>query len=132
MTNEEIQNQVESSAALSALRDRIANALAAQTENRYAFNPLLIVAIISVMVQVIQYCRENRSAEDIASDIKNVRSLRPRQLMRFKRRSNVLWKEYCAANGLDADTPNPIPDAVYALGDDADTAAVRELIALAG
>lgn len=132
MTNEELQTRVASSAALTALRDQIAAEMATKTENKYSFDPFLILAIISVMVQVIKYCQENRSAEEIAADIKNVRSLRPRQLMRFKRRSNVLWKEYCAANGLDAGTPNPIPDAVYALGASADTAAVQELIALAG
>lgn len=127
----DLQKRVESSAELSELRDRIASSLAAKSDNRYAFDPFLILAVISIIVQVIQYCNTERNAEDIAHDIKNVGSLPPRKLMRFKRRSNVLWKQYCAEHGLDSSTPNPIPAAVYALGDTTQTCAIHELINLA-
>lgn len=131
MDTADLQKRIESSAELSELRDRIASSLAAKSDNRYAFDPFLIIAIISIIVQVIQYCNKDRSAEDIAQDMKNVRSLPPRKLMRFKRRSNVLWKQYCAEHGLDPNTPNPIPDAVYAIGDTTQACAINELLNLA-
>lgn len=131
MNTAELQNRVDSSAELSAVRDRVASALSVTSDNRYAFNPLLIIAVISLIIQVIQYCLANRSAEEIAADMKNVRSLPPRKLMRFKRRANVLWKQYCADNGMDPATPNPITSAVYSLGETASDPEICALISLA-
>lgn len=131
MSTDDLQKRIESSAELSELRDRIASSLAAKSDNRYSFDPFLILAIISIIVQVIQYCNSKRSAEEIAHDMQHVQSLPPRKLMRFKRRSNVLWKKYCTDHGLDPNTPNPIPDAVYALGATTQACAINELINLA-
>lgn len=131
MSIDDLQKRIESSAELSELRDRIASSLTATSENRYAFDPFLILMIISIIVQVIQYCSQSRSSEEIAHDIQHVQSLPPRKLMRFKRRANVLWKKYCAERGLDPATPNPIPAAVYALGATTQACTANELISLA-
>lgn len=127
----ELQKRIESSAALSELRNQVAGSLTAETDNKYVFDPFLIIAIISIIIQVIQYCFSKRSADEITADIKNVRDLPPRKLMRFKRRANVLWKKYCANHGLEPGTPNPIPAAVYALGATTPNSAIRELVDLA-
>lgn len=132
MTTADLQKRVESSAELSALCDQIRTSLNAKSDGRYSFDPLLIIAIISIIIQVIQYCRSKRNTDEIIEDMKNVSMLPPRRLMRFKRRSNVLWKKYCEDNGVDPATPNPIPDALYALGKDASSGAMHELVSLAG
>jgi hypothetical protein len=132
MDTNELQQRVDASAELSAFRDQLGAALAAKAENRYAFDPFTIIMIISVIIQVIQFCRAKRSPEEIAADMQNVRNLPPRKLMRFKRRSNVLWKQYCAQHGLDTNTPNPIPDAAYALGETTSRGAIDALIGLSG
>lgn len=131
MNTAELQTRVESSAELSAVRDRVANALSVKSGNQYAFDPLTIIAIISVIVQVIQYCVSLRNPDDVAADMKKVHELPPRKLMRFKRRSNVLWKKYCSDHGLDANTPNPIPDAVYSLGGQINDSEIAAFITLA-
>lgn len=132
MTTSELQQQIAASPELSAFRDQLAHTLAEKSENKYAFDPFTIIAIISIIIQVIQFCRSKRSAEEITEDMKNVQNLPPRKLMRFKRRSNVLWKQYCADHGLDTTTPNPILDAVYSLGNESNSAAARALVGLAG
>lgn len=131
LSDTELQKRIESSAELSELRDQIAAALASDTENKYSFDPLLIIAIISIMIQVITYCRDKHSTEDLIRDITTVKELPPRRLMRFKRRANVLWREYCIKRGLDTATPNPILPAVYGLGTKVPACAIAELVKLA-
>ena len=128
----ELQQKIASSPELSELRYQIAASLERNAENQYAITPVVIIAIISIIIQVIQFCQQNRPAEEIAADIKNIRNLPPRKLMRFKRRANVLWRDYCTEHGLDPNTPNPIPSAVYSLGDKANNCTVDALIRLAG
>lgn len=131
MTNEELQKRIESSAGLADIRDQIAAGLSANSVGQYSFSPLLILAIISLIIQIVQFCMTQRSDEEIFQDMKNVKDLPPRKLMRFKRRANVLWKQYCADNMIDEKTPNPIPAVVYSLGDKVSDSALGELITLA-
>ena len=131
MTNEELQRRIDASPALSALRDQLANELVAQADNSFQFDPVLIIMIISVLVQVIIHCRETNDVESIQHSMRELRTLPPRKLMRLRRRLNNLWREHCAATGAEYTKTNPIVGAVYHLSDTIEDAAAAGLVELA-
>lgn len=131
MTNEELQRRVNESPALSALRDRLTDELVAQGDNSFQFDPLLIIMIISIIVQVIIHCRKSSDDELIQQNMRELRTLPPRKLMRLRRRLNNVWREHCAKTGAEYTRDNPIVGAVYALSDTIDDAAATGLMELA-
>jgi hypothetical protein len=131
MTNNELQQKIESSANMTALRDRIGQELSNSVPNTVSFDPMLVIMLISVVVQVIQFCHQQRSAEDIKQDIKDIRTLPPRKLMRLKRRVNKLWQENGDSQFKNLTGPNPLLTALYAVSDVVDDTTLDELIALA-
>ena len=131
MTNGELQKRVESSPRLSALRDRLSNELVFRADKAVQFDPLTVLAIIAVVLQIIYYCRELRNPDEIKQDIKDIRSLPARKLMRLRRRANRLWGECCADNQHASHDSNPILTAIYEIGESTDDATLDELIELA-
>lgn len=123
-----LADRIAASPALSSLRDDIAREVSFQSDGSFQFDPITIIMIISIIVQVIIHCREKRTDEQIAQDIRDVRSLPPRQLMRLRRRINRLWREHCHG---DPSSTNPIMTALYAVSDNANDEAIQELIKLA-
>lgn len=131
MTTEELQQRVQASPALSALRDRLTDELVAQGGNSYQFDPITIIMIISIIVQVIIHCREKNSEESIQQSMRQLNTLPPRKLMRLRRRLNNLWREECAKNGTEYTKSNPIVNAVYGLSDTIDDTTAAGLMELA-
>lgn len=131
MTTEELQRHVNASPALSALRDQLSDELGAQADNSFQFDPILIITIISIIVQVIIYCREKNDVESIQQSMRELRTLPPRKLMRLRRRLNNLWREHCAATGAEYTKTNPIVGAVYHLSDTIEDSAAAGLLELA-
>lgn len=131
MTTEELQRRVNESPALSALSDRLTEELAAQSNNAYQFDPITIITIISIVIQVIIHCRENNSDESIQQSMRELRTLPPRKLMRLRRRLNNVWREHCAKTGVEYAADNPVVSAVYTLSATIDDAAATVLMELA-
>lgn len=131
MTHEELQRRVNESPALSALRDRLTYELIKQDNNSYRFDPLIIIMIISIIVQVIIHCRENNSEETIQQNMRKLRTLPPRKLMRLRRRLNNVWRDHCAKTGVEYTADNPVVRAVYTLSDTIDDVAATGLMELA-
>jgi len=131
MTTEELQQRVNDSPALSAMRDKLSDELCAQADNSFQFSPLLVITIISIIVQVIIHCRESSDAEAIQQNMRELRALPPRKLMRLRRRLNNLWREHCAATGAQYTKNNPIVGAVYHLSDTIEDSAAAGLMELA-
>jgi hypothetical protein len=111
MTEQEVQKLIEQSPALQKLTQRISTELTA-ADPSFSFDPMLIIMIISIVVNVIIHCREKRNAKDIEFDMRRFRALQPRQLMRLKRRLNRLWLEQNPAAAVRS-VSNPIVTAVY-------------------
>jgi len=108
MTHEEIANlreKIDSSPGLKNLENRLAAELLER--NNYGIDPFTILFIISIILQVISLCRQNRTDADIQLDMANAHLLPPRKLMRLKRRLNVLWNKHCEENGKEAGSTNP-------------------------
>lgn len=131
MTEGALADRVKTSPALSALHDDIAKELAFHSDGSVQFDPITIIMIISIMVQVIIHCRNKRSDEDIARDIRDIRTLPPRQLMRLRRRLNRLWRERCGGANASPTAVNPLVTALYEVSERADDETINELLQLA-
>jgi hypothetical protein len=131
MTTEELQRRVNESPALAALRDRLTDELVAQGNNAYQFDPITIIMIISIIVQVIIHCKEKNAEDAIQQSMRELRTLPPRKLMRLHRRLNNVWREHCAKTGVEYMRDNPVVGAVYTLSDTIDDAAAAGLMELA-
>jgi hypothetical protein len=129
MTTEEIQQRVKASPALRGLTDRLETELFFRTTTSAQFDPLLIIAIISICIQVLNYCKA-RNTEELKQDIRDIRAIPPRKLMRLRRRINTAWRDCCKDMQLSSADRNPILTALYEIGETADDAALDELIAL--
>lgn len=131
MTTEELQRRVNESPALSALRNRLTDELVSQGNNLYQFDPITVIMIISIIVQVIVHCKEKNSEDSIRQSMRELRTLSPRKLMRLRRRLNNVWRNYCASTGVEYSRNNPVVGAVYTLSDTIDDAAATDLMELA-
>ena len=131
MTTEELQRRVNESPALAALRDRLTDELVAQGNNSYQFDPITIIMIISIIVQVIIHCKEKNAEDAIQQSMRELRTLPPRKLMRLRRRLNNVWREHCAKTGVEYTRDNPVVGAVYTMSDTIDDAAAAGLMELA-
>ena len=111
MTNEELtslQERIAASPGLRSLENRLKSELLGSPEqNGYGLDPFTILFIISIILQVIQLCRQNRSDADVMLDMANAAVLPPRKLMRLKRRLNVLWRKHCSERGIEPGERNP-------------------------
>lgn len=126
-----LADRIKASPALSALHDDIARELAFHSEHSVQFDPITIIMIISIVVQVIIHCRNKRSDEQIAQDIRDIRTLPPRQLMRLRRRLNRLWRDRCGGYDASPSATNPLITALYEVSERADDETINELLLLA-
>lgn len=130
MTEHQLAERIKASPALSALHDDIAREVVFHADSNVQFDPITIIMIISIVVQVIIHCRNKRDDEQIAQDIRDIRTLPPRQLMRLRRRLNRLWKEKCGEPSSPT-AVNPLVTALYEIGEKSDAATIKELLQLA-
>jgi hypothetical protein len=130
MDTHDIQARIEASPALRSLRDKLSEEVSFRADASVQFDPFLIISIISICVQLFIYCK-NRKDEDIKQDVRDIRSIPPRRLIRLRRRANALWRDCCADQQYDPNQPNPILTALYEISETADDAALDELIAMA-
>lgn len=111
MTNEELtalREKIDNSPGLKSFENKLATNLMQQEEhNNYGIDPLTILFIISIILQVISLCLRSRSQGDVELDVRNAALLPPRKLMRLKRRLNVLWAKHCETHGIEPGKTNP-------------------------
>lgn len=131
MTTEELQRRVNASSALSSLRDKLTDELVAQSDNACQLDPITVIMIISIIVQVIIHCKEKNAADTIQQNMRELRTLPPRKLMRLRRRLNNVWREYCEKTNTQYTANNPVVNAVYRLSDTIEDDAAAELMELA-
>lgn len=130
MNDEDLQERVENSPALSHMRNQLQSEIGFRMDKSIEFSPLLVISIISVCIQIIAYCREHRNTDEVRKDLRELRSLPVRKTLRLRRKLNALWRNTCSDNTLFS-ASNPLLDAVYELSDSADDSAIDELLWLA-
>jgi hypothetical protein len=128
---DELVHAIHASPALQKLHDDLAAEVQFHAEPSVQFDPLTVITIFSVVVQVLIYCREKRSDDEIVNDIKTIRTVPPRKLMRLRRRLNSLWRDCCVDQQYDPRSPNPVMAALFELGEKADPEALQSLLAIA-
>lgn len=134
---ERLQQKVSASPALTQLSARLQQALTAQAsgDNTIAFDPMLILMIISILLQVIRLCieRNEESDRDFAAVVQNIGRVDGRRTLRLRRRLNRLWTDYCAEHGIQpaAGSENPLLAAVLTVSRDVDARAAQDLLKLA-
>lgn len=131
MSEQELADRIKASPELSALCDDISKEITFHGDNNVQFDPITIIMIISIIVQVMIHCRNKRSDADIANSIREIRTMPPRQLMRLRRRMNKLWRERCGGENAAATAVNPLITALYEVAERADDATIQELFRLA-
>jgi hypothetical protein len=96
-------------------------------------DPITILMIISVVLQVIRLCRDRnrRPIADIAADLRAGLLVPPQRTMRLRRRLNILWREYCQQHNLPPTELNLFLAAVYAVSATVDDDMVAEFMTLA-
>jgi hypothetical protein len=82
-------------------------------------------------VQVIIHCRNSRDDDQIAQDIRDIRTLPPRQIIRLRRRLNRLWRDKCGGYSESSTAANPIITSLYEIGERADDDMLKALFKLA-
>jgi len=117
---ETFASQLESDPQLLQLRDLLQEELHFFSEPNVQFDPLTILTLISIIIQVVIYCRERRNPEDIANDIKSIKTLPARKLIRLRRRVNMVWRDCCTGMTYSRRAPNPIMTAILELGEKLD------------
>lgn len=126
MTAADLQERIENSPALAQLRNRLQDEIAFRSPQGYAFSPLLVISVISIIVQIVIHCREKRQASEIRLDMRDLRNLGPVQTAILRRKLNKLWRDHCPSDLLQS--KNPLLEAVYDLSDSADDEALDELL----
>jgi hypothetical protein len=127
----ELAERVEKSAKLRKLRAKFIDELQFRADVGAQFDPMLIIMIISIIVQIMVHCREDRTRTQIAQDIREIRELPPRRLIRLRRRLNALWREHGVQTDVAAADKNPLLTAVYEVAEGADIGTIKELVELA-
>jgi hypothetical protein len=131
MTQKELEARINASPKLRELRDRLLGEVQFRADASVGFDPVTIIMIISIVVQVIIHCRENRNKDELVQDIQDIRALPARRLIRLRRRLNTLWRHCCADQQSHTGEYNPMLTAVYEIGENSDVATIRELVDLA-
>lgn len=126
---ETLRARLEDSPTLRELHQQLEQEVGFRAAPSVEFNPLLIISIISLTIQVIQWCQaRNTSNDEIRAKMRDLSSVPYRQMMRFRRKLNELWRQQ---TGTAPGKTNPLIDAVFTLSDSASDEALDELLWLA-
>jgi hypothetical protein len=131
ITPEQLDERIRQSERLSHLRDQLTDEIQFRADDSAMFDPITIIMIISIIVQIVIHCREHRTDDEILRDMQEVRTLPRYRLIRLRLRLNRLWHECCAGNRPRKGDRNPLLTAVYELAERADPDALQDIIDLA-
>lgn len=131
---EKLQQQIAASPRLSRVADDLQSELSRRSNpDRVGFiDPITIIMIISVIIQVLNYCRNRnkRGVPEICYDVRQADKLPPRRTIVLRRRMRKLWAEYCQKNNIEETADNPFLAAALAVAPTLDENTVQEFVAL--
>lgn len=126
MTEEELKSRIESSPDLRRVRAALIDEVAFRADGLSRLDPLTILTIISVIIQVVAYCRERNSEETVVEYIQNARTLPRRKTILLRRRLSNLLQDY----DLQLESPQPIYDAIMDMAEGASSNEIDEIMQL--
>jgi hypothetical protein len=128
MDTAELQRRIEASPELKKLCAALNNSMCFHVDNSVQLDPFLVIAIIGIVINILIYCRD-RTDEELKKDIRNIRALPARKLVRLRRQVNALWRNHYA-DGPGTMTQNPALAALYEIGEMADDEQLDAILAL--
>jgi hypothetical protein len=126
----ELQKRIDASPALLALKDKLEAEVTFRSDASIQFDPFLIVALISLTIQIIRFCQD-RKKKELMQDIRDLRSLPARKSVKLRRQVNALWHEHYPGEAREFRSENPLLVALYEASETADDETLEELIKLA-
>lgn len=130
MSTEELNKRVESSPALRRAREALLSEASFRAGASARFDPFTIIALISLVIQILQYCRKRRHPDKLALDIRNVKTLSRFRTRRLRQKLDALWEEHCDGGYADC-RDNPLLAAAYEVAENATDDEINELLKLA-
>lgn len=127
MCDDKIKERIESSAGLRRVRATLIDEVSFRADDSIRLDPLTILTIISIIIQVISYCRENQTDENIINLIRSSRTIPRRKTIRLRRRLN----NFAAANGISDDNVQVIYNAIMDMGENATDEEINEIVQIA-
>ena len=96
--------QIDSDPDLAAVKQKLAAELGSVSKSDLPqMNPLIVIALISLAIQIFVSCRSKHSHETVVNDIKNVHKLSWYKLWRFRRSLKQLARNDSRFTGVDID-----------------------------
>lgn len=86
---------------LKSLRDRATASLGSHVADGYAISPLLIIALLSLAIQIIRYCQEKRDNDTIRADLKKWPRVFGFQALRARREMRRLLRDHNLSAATD-------------------------------
>lgn len=133
---ERLREQIAASPRLQRLEEQLQHEVQtrlAASPDHALLDPITILMIISIIIQVVRFCQERnqRTDAEIVADLRNAPQVAPRRSMRMRRRLKTLWRTYCDQHHLEYTEVNPFLSAAYAVSAAMDDDTVAELVTLA-
>lgn len=133
MSNDELialQRKIAQSEPLSRVADQLQTALASHAAKAglATFDPMLVIMVISVILQVIYLCRQRNADALTVLSVRELPSTDGRRTLRLRRRLNKVWKTYCTQHNLDSTAENPLIPAALALSTSAADEDIQALL----
>lgn len=130
MTNEELYKRIESSPALRRVREELLSEASFRAGASARFDPFTIIMLISVIVQILNYCRKRRHPDELVADIRNMRTLPRLRMRRLRQRLDALWADHCDG-GYDDCRDNPLLAATLEVAENTTDEEIKELLTIA-
>ena len=93
MDDQELLSRIESSQGLRRVKADLAEEISFRADGSARFDPMTILMIISIIIQVINYCQKRNSDDQIADYIRNARTQPLRRTLLIRRRLRNLCDE---------------------------------------
>lgn len=120
MTEEELKKRIESSEDLRRVRATLVDEVAFRADGPARLDPFTILTIISIVIQIISYCRKTTDDAAIVNLIKNARTIPRRKTIRLRRRL-----------GLVTDNADAVYAAIMDMAENADDIEINEIMRIA-
>lgn len=126
MTDDELKNRVESSPGLRRVRETLLDEVSFRADGPARLDPMTILMIISLVIQVIKFCIDRHSEESVVDAIRNARTLPRRRLIVLRRRLNRAMAD-CVDCPVSA---QPVYDALLSVSEELTDEEIAELMHL--
>lgn len=130
MDDKELISRIESSQGLRRVKADLVEEISFRADGSARFDPMTILMIISIIVQVIAHCRNKTSDEDIADYIRNARTQPLRRTLLLRRKLRRLCDDQLGLR-YGENIEKPIYASVVDMAENTTEAEIAEIIRLA-